>query len=85
MRQIQLNDQIYEQAERRASEAGFTSVDEYVADVVQQNLVEETENFDHLFTPQRLAEIEQAAADVDAGNYYTAEQVREHFRKKRDA
>ncbi len=45
----------------------------------------ETPNLDHLFTPERLAEIDEAAADVEAGNYFTAEQVREHFKQKREA
>ena len=39
MHQIQLSDQLYEQAQRRALEAGFSSVDEFVADVVQQHLI----------------------------------------------
>ena len=42
-------------------------------------------NFDHLFTSERLASIDAAAADIKAGNYLTTEQVREHFEKKRAA
>lgn len=61
MHVIQLNDQLYQDAKRRAAEAGFGSVDEYVADILQQDL-EETENLDHFFTPQRLAQIDRAAA-----------------------
>jgi hypothetical protein len=84
---VQLNEQLFKQAQRRAAEAGFASGDEYVADVVSQDLVgevlPETPNLDHLFTPERLAEIEAAEADVKAGHYYTAEEVREHFKRKR--
>ena len=84
MHQIQLSDQLYQVAQRRAAEAGFGSVDEYVADMLQQDLEDQSENFDHLFTPERLAHIDRAAAEIDAGLGIPAEQVREHFRKKRD-
>jgi hypothetical protein len=84
MHHIQLSDQLYQEAQRRAAEAGFGSVDEYVANVVQHDL-EETENLDHLFTPERLAHIDRAAAQIDAGLGIPSEQVREHFRKKREA
>jgi PHD/YefM family antitoxin component YafN of YafNO toxin-antitoxin module len=82
MHQIQLNDQLYQEAERRASAAGFVSVDDYVADVLQHDLLAETENLDHLFTPERLAHIDRAAAQVDAGQGIPAAQVRDYFRQK---
>jgi hypothetical protein len=82
MHRIQLDDRLYQEAERRASVAGFVSVDEYVADVLQHDLDEATENFDHLFTPERLAHIDRAAAQIDAGQGMPAEQVRDHFRQK---
>jgi hypothetical protein len=84
MHQIQLSDQLYQEAQRRAAEAGFGSVDEYVADMLQHDL-EETENLDHFFTPERLAHIDRAAAQIDAGLGIPSEQVGEHFRQKRDA
>ncbi len=82
MHQIQLNDQLYQEAERRASAAGFISVDEYVADVLQHDILEETENLDSLFTAERLTHIDRAAAQIDAGQGIPAEQVRDHFRQK---
>ena len=83
MHQIQLDEQLYQEAQRRAAEGGFGSVDEYVADRLRHDF-EEPENLDHLFTPERLAHIDRADAQIDAGLGITAEQVREHFRKKRD-
>jgi len=80
--QLELTDQLYDQAKRRAVEAGFKSVNEYIADVVSDDLTEQTENFDHLFTPERLAIIDKAAAQIKAGEYQTSAQVREHFRKR---
>jgi len=80
--QIQLNDQLFEVAQRRAAEAGFESGDEYVAEVLQ-GICGETENFDHLFTPERLAHIDQAAAQIDAGHGLTVEQVESELAKSR--
>jgi hypothetical protein len=85
MRQIQLDDQLYQEAQRRASAAGFATVDRYVADVLQNDLHEETENLDHLFTPERLAHIDRAAAQIDADQGISAEHVRDHFRQKHKA
>jgi hypothetical protein len=84
MHQVQLNDQLYREVQRRAAEAGFGTVDDYVADVLQQEL-EDPENFDHLFTPERLAHIDRAAAQVDAGECLTSDQVRDHFQRRRKA
>ncbi len=82
MHQIQLDDELYQVVQHRATSAGFETVDQYVADVLQHDLQEETENFDYLFTPERLAHIDRAAAQIDAGQGISAEQVRDHFRQK---
>jgi hypothetical protein len=42
----------------------------------------QTPNIDHLFTPERLAHIDEAAAEIRAGNCFTAKQIREHFKQK---
>ena len=47
----------------------------------RKDVYEDTENFDHLFTPERLAQIDRAAAQIDAGEGIPAEQVRDHFRQ----
>lgn len=83
MHQIQLDDLLYQEAQRRAAEGGFGSVDEYVADRLRHDF-EETENLDRFFTPERLAHIDRADAEIDAGQGIPAAQVREHFRQKRD-
>jgi hypothetical protein len=38
-----------------------------------------------LISPTRVAKIDAAIAEVEAGNTFTAEQVREHFKQKRAA
>jgi hypothetical protein len=87
MHQIQLADQLYKKAEQRASEAGFSSVDEYIADMVSHDLLEEqagdTPNLDHLFTPERLARIDAAAAEIEAGNFYTLEEANIELAKRK--
>lgn len=84
MRQIQLSDQLYQEAQCRAAEGGFASIDDYVAAMLQQDF-EETENLDHLFTPERLAVIDRAASQMDSGQGIPSAQVLEHFWRKRDA
>lgn len=84
MHQIQLNDQLYQEAQRRATEAGFDSVDEYIAEVLMHEL-EDAESLDYLFTPERLAHIDRAAAQIAAGEGLTPEQVEAELAKRRDA
>jgi hypothetical protein len=87
MHQIQLDDQLYKEAQRRAAEAGFSTVDEYIADVVSHDLVEDNggsaPDLDHLFTPERLAKIDKADADIKAGNFYTTEQADAELAKRK--
>jgi hypothetical protein len=83
MHEIRLSDQLYQEAQRRAVEAGFPSVDEYVADVLQHDLHEEPENLDHLFTPERLAHIDRAIAQIDAGMGLTSQQADAELAKRR--
>jgi hypothetical protein len=82
MQEIHLSDQLYAEVKVRALEAGFETVDDYVADVLVLDVCDQTEDLDHLFTPERLAHIERSAAQIKAGQFYTAEEVREHFDKK---
>jgi Arc/MetJ-type ribon-helix-helix transcriptional regulator len=85
MHKIQLNDKLYKEAERRAREGGFGSVDEFVAERLESDFSDEQEDLDHLFTPEVIAEIDKAEAEMNAGNFFTSEQVDEHFKKKRAA
>ena len=86
MPQIQIDDQVFQAAQRRAADGGYSSVDEYITDVVAHDLSnadEETPNLDHLFTPEVNADLEQISARAQAGGKtYTSDEVREHFLKK---
>jgi len=84
MPQVQLDEEVFGIAKRRASEGGFASVDAYITDMVVRTQPEETGNVDHLFTPERITELEAISAEIRAGGKtYTVDEVREHFENKR--
>lgn len=87
MQQVQLNERLYQEAKHRAAEAGFASVDEYVAEVLSHDLWPDhdgqTPNLDSLFTPQRLAHIDQAEAQIKSGKFYTNKQATAELAKRR--
>ena len=82
MPEIRLTDQLFVKAQLRANENGYESVEEYVADIIANDLESGVEDLEHLFTPARLAQIDKAAAQVDAGEFRTSKQVREYFTKR---
>jgi Arc/MetJ-type ribon-helix-helix transcriptional regulator len=79
MRQVELSDQLYEQVSRRASAGGFQSVDAYIADLLESELLEETSDLEALFTAERLAKIDAATAEIKAGRYYTLSEFDAHL------
>ena len=89
MPQVQIDDQLFQAAQRRAADGGYSSVEAYITDVVVQDLTnadEETPDLDHRFTPQVIAELKQISAKAQAGGAtYTSEEIREHFRRKSQA
>ncbi len=85
MQEIRLNDKLYRQAERRALEAGFSSVEAYVADVLDHEFDDSMENIDHLFTPEVIAQLDAISADIKAGGKtYSVAKVNAHFEKERE-
>jgi PHD/YefM family antitoxin component YafN of YafNO toxin-antitoxin module len=85
MNQVQLTDQLYKEAERRAREAGFDSVDEFIAERLEIDFSEEQENFDDRFTPEVLAHLDRIADDVAAGNSVSPESVDKHLAEARES
>jgi hypothetical protein len=86
MHKVHLEDQLYQQAQRRAAEAGFSTVDEYVADVITHDLELIIETQDHLFTPEVINELDRISEAVKAGGKtFSPEEVREHFRKRSES
>jgi len=84
MHQVHLSDQLYQQAQRRAAEGGFGTVDDYIVDLLKQDL-EAPDDFDRLFTPERLAHIERSAAEIDNGHGLTLDQLDAELGKRREA
>lgn len=85
MRQVQLTEDLYQEALRRASDAGYSSVDDYIAEVVSQDLREDNENFDDRFTPEVIAHLDQISAEIKSGGKtFTMEEVDAHFKNKRE-
>lgn len=83
---VQLSDQLYDQARQRASEAGFQSVDEYVADVLASDVGDDLANYAHIFTPEVVAELEKIDVEMKAGGKtFTSEEVDEFLRRKSEA
>lgn len=78
---IQLNDQVFKVAQQRASDAGYSSVDAYVADVL---VSADAKDINHLFTPERFAHIDKADADIQSGKGYTAEQAKKELAERRE-
>jgi hypothetical protein len=84
MRQIQIADHVYDQVKRRADAAGFESVDQYISDMLADDDLEFTPDLEHLFTPERLAIIDQSLTEVRAGaKTYTIEEVSERLAHNR--
>ncbi len=83
---LQLTDQLYAQAQRRASEAGFASLDEYIVGVVSEDLASEQENLDHRFTPAVVAHLDQLRDEIQAGTTtYSETDVDTYLQEKSQA
>ena len=83
MHQVQLSEQGYEMAKRRAVTAGFASVDEFIEQVVLEREAEEMGDFDHRFIPKVLEALDRVSANAKAGGRtYSPEEVDEYFREK---
>jgi hypothetical protein len=78
--QLELSDALYNQVQLRAAQAGFQSVVDYITD----GLTDDSEDLSHLFTPERLAMIDKAAAQIDAGLFKTAKHADEELARRRN-
>ena len=85
MQQINLSDELFQDAQRCADAAGFANVHDFVSVILTHNLHDETPNLDQFFTPERLALIEKADKLIDAGEYFTPAQVDAELSQRRVA
>jgi hypothetical protein len=84
---ISLSDEVYALTSQRAAAAGFTSVEEYIVNVLSEEHADESSepepDLRHLFTPERMAKIQRAIESADAGRTLTLEQVDAELSKSR--
>ena len=78
MRAVEIPDPLYDEASRRAAARG-ESLETLVRDVLAAFL----EDAPLVLTPEQREKIARAEAEIDAGDFYTPEQVREHFVKRK--
>jgi hypothetical protein len=78
---LQLTDEAFARAEREAQAVG-ASVEQFLADYVQDSLADDS-NVDSFFTPEVLAELDEAVAEAAADpTRYTPDEVDRHFAEK---
>ncbi len=77
MRTVEIPDPLYDEAARRAAAHG-QSLDTLVSDVLAAYLDEAP----LVLTPEQLNKIDRAEAEIDSGDFYTSEQLREHFARR---
>jgi hypothetical protein len=66
MPQVELPDQVFVAAQRRAIDQGYASVEEFISEVISEELVGPPD-VQSLFTTERLAKIDAAIEQVNAG------------------
>jgi hypothetical protein len=68
MHQVQLDDNVFEAARRRAAQWGYPSMHAFIANVVERASDTESDNLDHLFTPEKIiANLQQISANPNVG------------------
>jgi len=81
MHTIPLPDSLFAKAEQAAAASG-RSVELYVQEAVALQLEEDVPI---RLTPEQVAKITQAEAEIDAGEFFTSEEVRAYFGQKKSA
>lgn len=83
--EVTIPDPLFDGAQRAAVANGL-SLEAYLAGAVQLRLQDEpSDDMAWFFTPERIAEIREAAAEARTGNNLAPEQVEAHFAAKKAA
>ena len=83
---INLPDEAYLMAQKRAQQEGFVSIEGFLSDVflfLVNTITSEPDNYDHLFTPNVLASIDKGAQEIIDGKSMTRSEVDAHLATKR--
>lgn len=83
MREIHIPESLYRQAQE-AARADGVEVDSFIAEVVRKYFADDPDNYDHLFTPEVLEELDRRWESAKAGNVKTLDEVEADFIKMRD-
>ena len=83
MPQVEIPARVFDAARQRAADSGFASVDEFISDLVSQELEDKLDDLVIQFTPERLAQIDQGLDDLRQGRSYTAQQAEVELQKRR--
>lgn len=81
MHQIQLTDELFEDAQRAAKARGFATVDEYIADVITHDVADEVLTL----TPDQVIKVREAQEQIEVGKYSTVEELQESLNEQRAA
>ena len=79
MHNVQIADRLYQEAVRRARQAGYDSVDAFVADRLETDFADENDNFDDRFTPEVLVQLDRIAEEMAAGKCVSKKEMSEHL------
>lgn len=80
MYSVQITPQLYGLVKSRAEEQGFANVDEYVKDILTEELSDPGEPL--TLSPERFAHIDQSLEEGKSGMVHSVNEVREHFKKR---
>lgn len=74
--EVTIPDLLYTEAQRAVAASGFDSMDAYLTDLISHDVQPGTENHDHFFTPEVVAELHAAAAAARTGNNISIDEYR---------
>ena len=75
---------LYQQAVNEA-QAHHVSLEAFVAEAIELRLQDEASDFDYVFTPERLAELDKAAASAESHPGYSRAEVDELLAQNKQA
>lgn len=82
MYEVRIPDHVYQQVSQAARDQ-HVSLEEFVTEALQLHLQDDAEDYNHLFTPEVIAQLDAAAADVRAGKSFTGKEVDEFLAENR--
>lgn len=64
-------------------EAGFASLDDYIVDVVSEDVAQETDDQDYRFTPKVMTHLNQIQEEIKSGaKTYAEEELDNHLQER---